>query len=63
MTPKQFKAARISLGHTQTALAVSLGVTSTTISRYECYVSDVPKVVELAMNMLSVEHNNKTIGM
>lgn len=53
MDAQDFKARRTELGLTQAALAAELGVTEATIANYESGRSDVPRTVELAVQMLS----------
>jgi DNA-binding XRE family transcriptional regulator len=52
MDAQDFKARRTEMKLTQAALATELGVTEATIANYESGRSDVPRAIELAIQML-----------
>lgn len=52
MEGRDLKVARAKLGISQRELAERLGLTQVTIARYEKAVSEIPKVVEIAVECL-----------
>jgi transcriptional regulator with XRE-family HTH domain len=53
MTPTQLRAARKSLGLSQSGLAERLGIHPQTLSDYERGVREIPKLVEVAVTGFS----------
>ena len=52
MTPQEFKQIRLDAGMTQEQLAEAIGVTVTSVSRYENGKHDIIKPVQILMGIL-----------
>jgi transcriptional regulator with XRE-family HTH domain len=63
MEKEELKKKRERLGLTQSGFAKEVGVTATTISRYETGLqTPIPKLIELAIEALEVRHIKEIQG-
>jgi transcriptional regulator with XRE-family HTH domain len=61
MTKQQFKKLRKSIGYSQTRLAIEMGVTLRTISRWETGEFPIPLIAELALETVVRDAKKKPI--